>query len=163
MHCRYQHSFSKVASTNKLPKMATFSLTTLFPGSFSSLVLLAAILAIILHMLFRKQNLPSGPWHVIPFLGYAPNIVYALYKGVPLYKYLVKLSQRYGSVYSFTVFGIPFVVLNDNTAIREAFQNIKLQDRGDNEMQAKLFSRSCKYNPVPVRAWVGEDKITRER
>ena len=129
--------------------MATFSLTALFSSPFSSLILLAAFLAIILHMLFRKQNLPPGPWHLVPFLGHAPNIVYALYKGIPLYKYLEKLSKRYGNVYSFKVFGIPFVVFNDITTIREAFQNLKLQSRGENEMQAKILSRSCKYNLVP--------------
>ena len=130
--------------------MASSNFSTLLPGPFSSWVLLAVILAIILHMLSRKQNLPPGPWHLVPFLGHTPNIVYALYKGVPLYKYLVELSKRYGSVYSFTAMGIPFVILNDNASIREAFQDTKLNDRGDNEMQAKLFSRSCKYNLVPL-------------
>ena len=146
------HSFLKSIQyliwVHQVIKMDTSNfaaLSTLLPRPFSSLILLAVILLTILYSLSRKQNLPPGPWHLVPFLGYAPNIVYALYKGVPLYKYLVKLSQRYGSVYSFTALGIPFVILNDITSIRKAFQDTKLNDRGDNEMQAKVFSRSCKY------------------
>ena len=125
---------------------ATF--TTLLPGPFSSLILLTVIFLTILYSLSRNQNLPPGPWHLVPFLGHAPNIVYALYKGVPLYKYLVKLSHRYGSVYSFTALGIPFVILNDIASIRKAFHDTRLNDRGDNEMQTKIFSRSCKYYTV---------------
>ena len=66
--------------TNEVPMMATSitssslaTLTTLFPGSFSSLVLLAVILATIFHILSRKQNLPPGPWNLVPFLGHAPK------------------------------------------------------------------------------------------
>ena len=92
----------------------------------------------------RRKNLPPGPWGVIPFIGYAPNIVYALYKGVELQKYLIALGRRYGKMYSFTAFGIQVVVLNDMTLIREAFQRMTLNDRGDNELQAKLFSPTCK-------------------
>ena len=129
--------------------MATTSLatlTTLFSGSFSSLVLLAVILTTIFHILSKKQNLPPGPWNLVPFLGHAPNIAYALYKGVPLYKYLVQLSKRYGKVYSFTALGTHFVVLNDNKSIREAFQDTRLNDRGDDELVDKFFSRSCKFH-----------------
>ncbi|XP_072014904.1 cytochrome P450 2J4-like [Amphiura filiformis] len=39
---------------------------------------------------------------------------------------------------------MPIVVLNEYKTIREAFQDTKLNDRGENEMQAKVCSRS--YN-----------------
>ncbi|XP_072014961.1 cytochrome P450 2G1-like [Amphiura filiformis] len=92
--------------------------------------------------LSKKSNLPPGPWTLLPYIGFAPHIVYALYKGEPLHKFLVKLGNKYGQVFSFTALGMPVVVLNENQAIREAYQDTKLSDRGENKMQAKVFSRS---------------------
>ncbi len=107
-------------------------------------LLLIVILVTAFFLFFKKTNLPPGPWTPIPYIGYALNIVYVLYKGEPLYKFLMKLGQKYGNIFSFTALGIPVIVLNDYQAIREAFQDTKLSDRGDNEMQAKVFSRNCK-------------------
>ncbi|XP_072014917.1 cytochrome P450 2A10-like [Amphiura filiformis] len=89
-----------------------------------------------------ESNLPPGPWTPIPYIGFAPNIAYALYKGEPLYKVLVKLGNKHGQVFSFTALGIPIVVLNEYQAIREAFQDIKLSDRGESKMQVKAFGRT---------------------
>ncbi|XP_072015657.1 cytochrome P450 2G1-like [Amphiura filiformis] len=54
----------------------------------------------------------------------------------------MELGNKYGQVFSFTALGMPIVVLNEYQAIREAFQDTKLNDRGENEIQAKIFSRS---------------------
>ncbi|XP_072014922.1 cytochrome P450 2G1-like [Amphiura filiformis] len=89
-----------------------------------------------------KSNLPPGPWTPIPYIGFAPNIAYALYKGEPLYTFLMKLGNKHGQVFSFTALGMHVVVLNEYQAIREAFQDTKLSDRGENETQAKTFGRS---------------------
>ena len=119
---------------------------SILPGSIVSQFFVGVVFVLTIAYLWsRRKNLPPGPWGVIPFIGYAPNIVYALYKGVELHKYLIELGRRYGKMYSFTAFGIPVVVLNDMKLIREAFQRMTLNDRGDNELQAKLFSRTCKY------------------
>ncbi|XP_072014960.1 cytochrome P450 2B5-like [Amphiura filiformis] len=84
------------------------------------------------------------------------NIVYALYKGEPLHKFFVKLGNRYGQVFSFTALGIPVVVLNENQAIREAYQDTKLSDRGENKMQAKV------YSPTWRRICLGEALVRQE-
>ena len=106
----------------------------------TTLVLFLIIILVTAFLLLsKKTNLPPGPWTPIPYIGYAPNIAYALYKDEPLYKYFLKLAQKYGNVFSFTTFGVRVVVLNDYVAIREAFQDTKLCGRS-----GKLFSKSCK-------------------
>ncbi len=113
----------------------------------TTLVLFLIVLLVTAYFLFfRKTNLPPGPWTPIPFIGFAPNIAYALHKGEPLYKFFMKLGVKYGSVYSFIALGRPVVVLNDHEAIREAFQDSKINDRGDNgEIQEKMFGRTSKW------------------
>ncbi|XP_072014923.1 cytochrome P450 2A10-like [Amphiura filiformis] len=108
---------------------------SLFP-----ITLLFVILALM--FLSKKTNLPPGPFTLIPYIGFAPRVAYSLYKGERLNKFLMKLGNKYGQVYSFTVFGMPIVVLNEYQAIREAYQDAKLNDRGVNELQAKMFSRT---------------------
>ncbi|XP_072015480.1 cytochrome P450 2G1-like [Amphiura filiformis] len=118
---------------------------SMIPGSsFTNILLLCVILVTVFFFLSKKNNLPPGPWNPIPYIGFAPNIAYALYKGEPLYKFLIKLGNKHGQVFSFTALGMPIVVLNEYQAIREAFQNTKLSDRGENKIQAKVLSRS--YN-----------------
>ena len=107
-------------------------------------LLLIVILVTALFLLSKKTNLPPGPWTPIPFIGHAPNIAYALYKGELLSKVFMKLGQKYGNVLSFTALGIRVVVVNDAEATREAFQDPKLCDRGGDELQAKFFGRFCK-------------------
>ncbi|XP_072015479.1 cytochrome P450 2G1-like [Amphiura filiformis] len=111
-------------------------------SSFTNILLLCVILVTVFFFLSKKSNLPPGPWTPIPYIGFAPNIAYALYKGEPLYKFLLKLGNKHGQVFSFTALGMPIVVLNEYQAIREALKDTKLSDRGENEMQAKIFSRS---------------------
>ncbi|XP_072015656.1 cytochrome P450 2A10-like [Amphiura filiformis] len=111
-------------------------------SSFTHILLLVIIVAAVFFFLSKKRNLPPGPWTPIPYIGFAPNIAYALYKGESLYKFLVKLGNKYGQVFSFTALGIPVVVLNDYKAIREAFQDTKLSDRGSAEMIIKAIGRT---------------------
>ncbi|XP_072015478.1 cytochrome P450 2B19-like [Amphiura filiformis] len=109
---------------------------------FTNILLLVVIIVSVIFFLSKKTNLPPGPWTLIPYIGFAPNIAYALYKGEPLYKFLTKLGNKYGQVYSFTALGMHIVVLNEYKAIREAFQDIKLNDRGENEMLVKILGRT---------------------
>ncbi len=112
----------------------------------TTLVLFLIVLFVTVYFLFfRKTNLPPGPWAPIPFIGFAPNVAYALHKGEPLYKFYTRLGLKYGSVFSYTALGRQIVVFNDYKAIREAFQDTKLNDRGDHgELIAKMFSKTCK-------------------
>ncbi|XP_072014927.1 cytochrome P450 2C23-like [Amphiura filiformis] len=122
---------------------ATLIIQMISGSSFTHVLFLIAILVTVFFFLSKKSNLPPGPWTPIPYIGFAPNVAYALYKGEPLYKYLMMLGNKYGQVFSFTVLGKPVVVLNDYQAIREAFQNTKLNDRGNNDV-VKVVGRT--YN-----------------
>ena len=119
---------------------------TQLPGTIPQLCLVLVILTLtVAYWWSRRKNLPPGPWGVAPYIGYVPNIAYAIYKGEEIHQHLVKLSNKFGKVFSFTIFGIPFVVLSDLKLIREAFQRVTLNDRGANKVQIRLFSRICKY------------------
>ncbi|XP_072014943.1 cytochrome P450 2B5-like [Amphiura filiformis] len=121
----------------KLPLKVKMALGLTALSSFTN-ILLVVIIVTVFFFFFKKSNLPPGPWTLIPYLGFAPNIVYAQSKGEPLYKFLMKLGSKYGQVFSFTAFGTPVVVLNQYQAIREAFQDAKLSDR---VMKMKIFGR----------------------
>ncbi|XP_072014748.1 cytochrome P450 2G1-like [Amphiura filiformis] len=122
---------------------ASTAFLSMILGSFFTIIfLLVVILLTVFFFLSKKSNLTPGPWTPFPYIGFAPNIPYSLYKGEPLYKLLTKLGNKYGHVFSFTALGMPVVVLNEYQAIREAFQDSKLSDRGENETQAKIVSRS---------------------
>ncbi|XP_072015539.1 cytochrome P450 2A10-like [Amphiura filiformis] len=119
----------------------SFALSIISGSSLTSIFLLFVIfVTAVFFFLSKKSNLPPGPLTLIPYIGFAPSIAYSLYKGEPLYKFLMHLGNKHGQVFSFTALGIPIIVLNEYQAIREAFQNTKLSDRGKNEMQAKVFS-----------------------
>ena len=113
-----------------------------FPQLF--LVIFIFVLSIAYWWSRRVKNLPPGPWGIIPFIGYAPNIAYALYRGETLPEYFSELAKRYGKCFSFRAFGIPVVVLNDVKLIREAFQTATLNDRVENENIVKVMSRTSK-------------------
>ncbi|XP_072014941.1 cytochrome P450 2A9-like [Amphiura filiformis] len=123
--------------------------------SFIQVLVLIVILGSVFFFFFKKSNLPPGPWTLIPYIGFAPKIAYALYKGEPLYKFLAKLGQKHGHVFSFTALGIPFVVLNDYQAMREALQDTKLNDRGENKTLIRIFGKSCSKweNMGPYRSF----------
>ncbi|XP_072014942.1 cytochrome P450 2U1-like [Amphiura filiformis] len=123
--------------------------------SFIQVLVLIVILGSVFFFFSKKSNLPPGPWTLIPYIGFAPNIAYALYKGEPLYKFLIKLGQKHGQVFSFTALGIPFVILNDYQAMREALQDTKLNDRGEDKTLIRIFGRSySKWNDMgPYRSF----------
>ncbi|XP_072016410.1 cytochrome P450 2G1-like [Amphiura filiformis] len=122
---------------------SSFALSIISGSSFPSIFLMFVIIVTaVFFFQSKKSNLPPGPWTLIPYIGFAHNIAYSIYKGEPFYKFLVKLGNKHGQVYSFTALGIPIVVLNEYKAIREAFQDTKLNDRGENEMQVKAFGRT---------------------
>ena len=67
------------------------------------------------------------------------------YSSEEFHDHLVRLGKRYGKVYSFTLFGTAFVVMNDHKVMKEAFSDSRLNDRGDNEILAKSFSPAGKF------------------
>ena len=61
------------------------------------------------------QRLPPGPWG-LPWLGYLTFI-----NAQAPYETLVKLSRKYGRVYSVQLGGVLTVVVSDAKLIRQAF------------------------------------------
>ncbi|XP_038073307.1 cytochrome P450 2J6-like [Patiria miniata] len=88
--------------------------------------LLGVTLFMILFWVFRRpRNLPPGPrgW---PLLGYLPQL--AMIKG-PIHEALGELSQRYGSLVSFSVANHLVVLLQDYDVMKEAFAQHELSGR----------------------------------
>ncbi|GFY46277.1 cytochrome P450 2J6 [Trichonephila inaurata madagascariensis] len=73
----------------------------------------------------RRYKLPPGPWGV-PFIGYFPFL------GDEPFKTLLKLTEKYGSVYSINFNGSYTIILNDFESVREAFNNPAVSDRPPN-------------------------------
>ena len=77
----------------------------------------------------KYHNLPPGPigW---PLLGYIPNLGYGMYKtGRQPYQLMADLTNKYGKVYSMYMGSKLVIMLNEQEAIREAFQSPILNDR----------------------------------
>ncbi len=91
---------------------------------------LAFMLTYIFIVKFRlSTNLPPGPWS-FPILGYLPNIAfYSRVYGLPLPAVCLRLSKKYGPVFSFYLGSHLCVVLNSLDTVKEAFMDTKMNDR----------------------------------
>ena len=116
----------------------------MFGISLSYLFIVAILVLTVVYLWSRQKNLPPGPWG-LPYIGYVPWLFYVMfYSDEELHEHLIRLGKRYGKIYSFTVFGLPFVVMNDHKVMKEAFSDLRLNDRGENEVLAKTFSPAGK-------------------
>ncbi|GBM58604.1 Cytochrome P450 2J6 [Araneus ventricosus] len=93
----------------------------------SSIVLgsVALILTLLWWYNRRKYKLPSGPWG-LPFVGYMPFL------GKSPFKTFIKLSEKYGKVFSINLGGDSTVILNDFESVKEAFSDNAVLDRPPN-------------------------------
>ncbi|GBN88399.1 Cytochrome P450 18a1, partial [Araneus ventricosus] len=93
----------------------------------SSIVLgsVALILTLLWWYNRRKYKLPSGPWG-LPFVGYMPFL------GKSPFKTFIKLSEKYGKVFSINLGGDSTVILNDFESVKEAFSDNAILDRPPN-------------------------------
>ena len=115
-----------------------------FDISLTEIFIVVFLFLVLVYLLSRYKNLPPGPWG-LPYLGYAPWLAYVMYySDEPLHEHITRLGKRYGKVFSFTVFGTPFVVVNDHQVMKEALNDLRLNDRGENEMFMRTFSPTSK-------------------
>ena len=120
--------------------------------SLTGVFIVVILFLTLVYLLSRHKNLPPGPWG-LPYLGYAPWLAYVIYySDEQLHEHLIRLGKRYGKVFSFTLFGTPFVVMNDHQVMKEAFNDLRLNDRGENEMLTRTFSHTSKFEFYRVMA-----------
>ncbi|GFT19233.1 cytochrome P450 2J6 [Nephila pilipes] len=73
----------------------------------------------------RRYKLPPGPWGV-PIIGYVPFL------GDEPFKTLIKLSEKYGKVFSINFGGSLTIILNDFESVKETYNNPVILDRPPN-------------------------------
>ncbi len=101
---------------------------------FNLRIILVTTVAFMLTYIFivklrHSSTLPPGPWN-FPVLGYLPNIaLYSRVYGLPMPVQCLRLSQKYGKIFSFYLGSHLCVVLNSSKSVREAFTDPKMIDR----------------------------------
>ncbi len=106
----------------------------LLSDPFNLRVILVTTLAFMVTYFFivkfrLSTNLPPGPWS-FPILGYLPIIAFNLrVYGIPMPVLCLRLSKKYGKVFSFYLGNHLCVVLNSSEAVRDAFMDPKMIDR----------------------------------
>ncbi|XP_072043283.1 cytochrome P450 2U1-like [Amphiura filiformis] len=111
----------------------------------SVLVLVLVFLSVVWWMQ-QPRNLPPGPWR-LPIVGFIPQLMWSMfYKQEELHLLATRLGQKYGKIYSFDVFGLVFVVINDYSIMKEANNDPILSDKGhNNELENRLLG-SCYHS-----------------
>ncbi|KAF8783145.1 Cytochrome P450 2J6 like protein [Argiope bruennichi] len=82
----------------------------------------AALLIVLWRHSKSKYKLPPGPWG-LPVVGYIP------FMGKYPFKTFIKLSEKYGKVFSLNLGGHYTVILNDFESVKDAFSNNAILDR----------------------------------
>ncbi len=117
----------------------------------SKAILLFLVLILLISWLIQQPgNLPPGPWR-FPVIGFLPQLAWYMgYKKREMHQIATLLCRKYGQICSFDVFGHVFVVINDFSAIKEAFNNPAISDKGfNNEFEEKMFGSYCEYYSRP--------------
>ncbi len=111
----------------------------------TSVLLLVFAFFVVFYWLQRPRNLPPGPWR-FPIVGWLPQLMWYMYKGEEMHLLATRLAEKYGKIYSFDLFGLVFVVLNDFATVREGNYDRALQNKGYNNTLAEaLFGSNCKW------------------
>ncbi|XP_072035375.1 cytochrome P450 2U1-like [Amphiura filiformis] len=116
-----------------------------------SIILLVLVFLMVAWWLQRSRNLPPGPWR-FPILGFFPQLMWYMYKGEELHMILTRLGHKYGKIYSFNLFGLVVVVINDFFIMQEGLNDPALNNKGyNNFLQSQLMGshvHSYKHNDV---------------
>ncbi|XP_072018591.1 cytochrome P450 2U1-like [Amphiura filiformis] len=114
-----------------------------------SIILLVLVILMVAWWMQRSRNLPPGPWRS-PIVGFFPQLMWYMYKGEELHKIATRLGFKYGKIYSFDLFGLVVVVINDFSIMQEGFNDPALNNKGyNNALQSELFGsylHSYKHN-----------------
>ncbi|XP_072035941.1 cytochrome P450 2U1-like [Amphiura filiformis] len=114
-----------------------------------SIVFLLLVFTMVGWWIQRSRNLPPGPWG-FPILGFFPQLMWYMYKGEELHMILTRLGHKYGKIYSFNLFGLVVVVINDFSILQEGLNNPALNNKGyNNFLQSELMGshvHSYKHN-----------------
>ena len=92
-------------------------------------LLCLAVFAFLYWYFQKPTNVPPGPFEW-PIIGSLPVLLKSAWHQEEPHGLMLRLSQRYGKVFSFGVgSGVRVVVLNDFKSIKEGFQKAELSDR----------------------------------
>ncbi|XP_072035611.1 vitamin D 25-hydroxylase-like [Amphiura filiformis] len=108
--------------------------------NLNSVLVLVLVFLSVAWWMQQPRNLPPGPWR-LPIVGFVPQLMWSMfYKQEELHVFATRLEQKYGKIYSFDVFGLVFVVINDYSIMKEANNDPILSDKGhNNELENGLF------------------------
>ncbi|XP_072019395.1 cytochrome P450 2U1-like [Amphiura filiformis] len=102
-------------------------------------VLLVLVFLMVAWWMQRPRNLPPGPWR-FPIVGFFPQMMWYMYKGEELHMIVKRLGQKYGKIYSFDLFGLIFVAINDFSIMQEGLNDPALNNKGyNNALQSELL------------------------
>ncbi|XP_072018492.1 cytochrome P450 2U1-like [Amphiura filiformis] len=114
-----------------------------------SIVLLVLVFLMVAWWMQRPRNLPPGPWR-FPIVGFFPQLMWYLYKGEELHMIVTRLGHKYGKIYSFDLFGLVVVIINDFSIMQQGFNDPALSNKGyNNALEAEIFGsywHSYKHN-----------------
>ncbi|XP_072019394.1 cytochrome P450 2U1-like [Amphiura filiformis] len=114
-----------------------------------SIVLLVLVILMVAWWMQRPRNLPPGPWR-FPIVGFFPQLLWYMYKGEELHMIVTRLGHKYGKIYSFNLFGLVVVVINDFSIMQEGLNDPALSNKGyNNALEAEIFgshAHSYKHN-----------------
>ncbi|XP_072018592.1 cytochrome P450 2U1-like [Amphiura filiformis] len=114
-----------------------------------SIVLLVLVFLMVARWMQRPRNLPPGPWR-FPIVGFFPQLMWYLYKGEELHMIVTRLGHKYGQIYSFDLFGLVVVVINDFSIMQQGLNDPALNNKGyNNALESEIFGsyvHSYKHN-----------------
>ena len=116
------------------------ALATFIQGlDIRSVLLLVFVFFVAVYWIQRPRNLPPGPWR-FPIVGWLPQLMWYMYKGEEMHLLATRLAEKYGKIYSFDLFGLVFVVMNDFATVREGNNDRALQNKGyNNELEERIL------------------------
>ncbi|XP_038045220.1 cytochrome P450 2J5-like [Patiria miniata] len=120
-------------------------------------VLVAVTVFLVLSWWLRRpRNLPPGPWGW-PLIGSLPTM--ALAPGEP-HEVFLRMSKRYGPIFTLDILGQRLVLVHGYEAIREAFQHPSLSDRPELHSVKEMLNGSEGVAAASGEIWKEQRKLS---